>query len=38
MKRWEEHFEGLYQEMDEPGLDMPNVEATLEVDLEIMKE
>ena len=39
VKRWKEHFEGLYQEMDEPGLHMPNGATTvLEGDLEIMKE
>ena len=38
VKRWKEHFEGLYQEIDGPGLYMPNTETTLEVDLKIMKE
>ena len=38
MKRWKEHFERLYQEIDGPGLYMPNKETTLQVDLEIMKE
>ena len=39
VKRWKEHFEGLYQEMDGPGLHMPNgVTTVLEGDLEIMKE
>ena len=39
VKRWKEHFEGLYQEMDGPGLHMPNGATTvLEGDLEIMKE
>ena len=37
MERWKEHFEGLYQEMDRPGLYMPNGETALEDDLEIMK-
>ena len=38
-KRWKEHFEGLYQEMDGPGLHMPNgATKLLEGDLEIMKE
>ena len=35
---WKEHFEGLYQEMDWPGLYMLNGETTLEDDLEIMNE
>ena len=41
VKRWKEHFEGLYQEMNGPGLHMPNEATTLTVlegDLEIMKE
>ena len=39
VKRWKEHFEGVYQEMDGPGLHMPNGATTvLEGDLEIMKE
>ena len=39
VKRWKEHFEGLYQEMDGPGLHMPNgATKLLEGDLEIMKE
>ena len=39
VKRWKEHFERLYQEMDGPGLHMPNGATTvLEGDLEIMKE
>ena len=39
MKRWKEHFEGLYQEMDGLSLHMPNGATTvLEGDLEIMKE
>ena len=39
VKRWKEHFEGLYQGMDGPGLHMPNGATTvLEGYLEMMKE
>ena len=38
VKRWKEHFEGLYQEIDGPVLHIYGATTVLEGDLEIMKE